>query len=64
MKNENEEIYNNAADDEISRLEKKLMAEHDWQLKGEVKGKERPKNSLIDAEVDFKLNKKIPLEIN
>ncbi len=37
---------------QIAELEKDLMAEKSWELKGEVKGGVRPENSLLDVSAD------------
>jgi len=38
--------------DQISELESKLVKEKNWEMKGEVRGKERPENSLLDVQAD------------
>ena len=35
-------------DDEINRLEKKLLGDKNWIMKGEVVAKNRPINSLVE----------------
>ena len=37
----------------LERLEAAQVAEKPWQLKGEVGGKQRPENSLLEATLDF-----------
>lgn len=37
----------------ISRIEKGLVGKKSWQLKGEVRAKDRPVDALLEAEVDF-----------
>ncbi|EAS02259.1 Mpp10 protein (macronuclear) [Tetrahymena thermophila SB210] len=51
-------------DDEIDRLEKRLIDEKVWLLKGEANAKHRPVNSLLDQEVDFRKNIKVTQEID
>lgn len=38
---------------EIEKLEEKLMKEKSWQLKGEVRGVQRPVNSLLQEDLEF-----------
>ena len=37
----------------ISRIENKLVTKKEWQLRGEVRGMDRPVNALLDVDVDF-----------
>ena len=39
-----------------------MTAQKPWQMGGEVKAHERPKNSLMEDEVDFQLATKMPIE--
>ena len=54
-----EEIFNNLAygvnERNMQRVENALIGKKSWQLKGEVRGSQRPINGLLDAEVDFDL---------
>ncbi|ODV90508.1 hypothetical protein CANCADRAFT_2235 [Tortispora caseinolytica NRRL Y-17796] len=43
----------NALLDEIRRLERENVAQKDWQLRGEVKGRDRPLNALVDEDLEF-----------
>ncbi|CAM9269203.1 unnamed protein product [Choristocarpus tenellus] len=36
----------------VSELERELLAEKPWALKGEIRAKDRPENSLLEASVD------------
>lgn len=38
---------------EIETQEKKLMQDKPWQMKGEVRAYDRPKNALLDVDVEF-----------
>lgn len=38
---------------EIENLEDKLIKEKSWQLKGEVRGVQRPVNSLLEEDLEF-----------
>ena len=40
-------------DNEIENLEDKLLKGKSWQLKGEVKAKDRPINSLLEEHLEF-----------
>lgn len=51
---ENQEMEAEEPQDKISKLENKLLDRSDWRLKGEVQSKDRPLNSLIDNELQFK----------
>lgn len=53
---EDEEVYN---ENEIERYEKQLMKETTWQAKGEIKATNRPVDSLVNENLDFKNNQKI-----
>lgn len=46
------EKQSKAMKDQISELESKLVKEKNWEMKGEVRGKERPENSLLDVQAD------------
>jgi U3 small nucleolar RNA-associated protein MPP10 len=43
---------------QIHQLEQENVAEKEWQVKGEVKAKSRPLDSLIETELDFDRNAK------
>ena len=49
--------------DEISVLEQKLINKKAWQTIGEIKGMQRPLNSLLEQNLDFNINKKAPTVI-
>lgn len=38
--------------DEVAMMEHKLIENKPWQMKGEVRGLDRPKNALVDEQVD------------
>lgn len=40
-------------------LEKKLISEKDWDMRGEVLANQRPANALLDSNLEFDSNKKI-----
>lgn len=44
----------NEIDIQIDRLEANAMSKKDWALIGEVKARERPVNSLLDTDLNFK----------
>lgn len=44
----------------ISNLEERLIGEKDWTMKGEITGKYRPVNSLLENNLDFKVTKRPP----
>ena len=52
---EQEKLFSMVDEDEMDRLEQKLISEKPWQLKGEVQSKNRPRDSLLDEELDFEL---------
>ena len=39
--------------EEIEQIEARMVQEKEWQLKGEISAKERPKNSLLAEHLDF-----------
>lgn len=39
-------------EDEVSKLEEEQMSDKHWTLKGEISGKERPMNSLLEVHLD------------
>lgn len=41
-------------DAEIANLEEKLLASKEWRMKGEVSSGQRPLNSLLDEQLEFK----------
>jgi U3 small nucleolar RNA-associated protein MPP10 len=43
---------------EIEKLEEKLIKEKSWQLKGEVRGVQRPVNSLLQEALEFQTTNK------
>jgi U3 small nucleolar RNA-associated protein MPP10 len=47
---------------QIDKIEEGMAAKKPWQMGGEVKAHERPKNSLMEDEVDFQLATKMPIE--
>ena len=65
MKQDNpEEQGKNEIDAQIDRLEAKAMSKKDWALTGEVKARERPVNSLLETNLNFKSGLKFSHEIN
>ena len=44
----------------IEKLEDKMVGEKNWQLKGEVQGKHRPVDSLLQEHLDFNVATKLP----
>lgn len=46
-------------EDEIDRLEERLIGDKEWLLKGEINSRARPVNSLIEKDVDFRKNVKV-----
>lgn len=44
----------NELDAQIDRLEANAMSKRDWALSGEVKSRERPLNSLLETDLNFK----------
>lgn len=44
----------------INNLEKKMVGEKDWQLKGEINAKSRPVGSLLENNLDFKVTRRPP----
>lgn len=43
----------NENDEQIDRLEQQLVASKPWQMKGEIRAIDRPKNALLDIDVEF-----------
>jgi U3 small nucleolar RNA-associated protein MPP10 len=43
---------------QISQLESENVGEKSWQVKGEAKAKDRPENSLLEADLDFERSAK------
>jgi U3 small nucleolar RNA-associated protein MPP10 len=54
------EFINPDKETTIEELEDKMMGDKDWHMKGEVKGKERPKGSLVENFLDFETTIKAP----
>lgn len=50
-----EKLFSMVDEEEMERLEQKLVSEKPWQLKGEVQSRSRPRNSLLDEDLDFDL---------
>ena len=46
--------------DSIDAIEKNMMDKKSWSMKGEVKAKERPKESLLENFLDFQVSVKAP----
>jgi U3 small nucleolar RNA-associated protein MPP10 len=44
----------------INNIEQRLIGEKDWTMKGEITGKYRPVNSLLESNLDFKVTKRPP----
>ena len=59
MARENKELdkgdkfNNNEVGDKIDKIENDMMNKNKWQMKGEVKCKDRNYNSLLEEHVDF-----------
>ena len=51
-----EKVHN---EDEIEKLEKKLIGDKEWILRGEISSKARPANSLVEQDIDFRKNIKV-----
>ncbi|CAD8145070.1 unnamed protein product [Paramecium octaurelia] len=56
---EGEEGEEGEEDEEIKNLEEQRLKKKDWQFVGEVQGRQRPLNSLIDQDLDFDVNRKV-----
>ena len=54
---EPEKIFSMVNEEEMDRLEQKMISDKPWQLKGEVIAKNRPKNSLLDENLDFEIGR-------
>lgn len=50
-------------DNQIDRLEDKVFGKKDWVMKGEVKARERPANSLLEYDLQFNSGVKFSHEI-
>lgn len=48
------ELGKGRLDEEIERLEERVLDPKPWQLRGEVRSSQRPKNSLLNERLDFK----------
>lgn len=50
-----DDVFNDLRETElqIKAAEEKIMTEKPWQMKGEVRGQDRPVNSLLNVEVEF-----------
>lgn len=55
---EPEKLFSYIDEKEIERLEEKMISDKPWQLKGEVNSKNRPKDSLLNEDLDFDLARK------
>ena len=51
-------------EDEIEKLEKRLIGDKEWILRGEISSKARPQNSLVEQDIDFRKNIKVSSEID
>jgi U3 small nucleolar ribonucleoprotein component len=51
---------NTTTNEEIERLEQKLIDPKGWQYRGEIKAGARPKDSLLEEHLDYQTNRKIP----
>lgn len=54
---EQEKIFSMVDEDEMERIEQKLISEKPWQMKGEIESKNRPKDSLLNEDLDFELGR-------
>jgi U3 small nucleolar RNA-associated protein MPP10 len=48
-----QEMNANENDEQIDELEQKLLSDKPWQMKGEIRAMDRPKNGLLDVQLDF-----------
>ena len=55
---EPEKLFSYIDEREIERLEEKMIGDKPWQLKGEVNSKSRPRDSLLNEDLDFDLGRK------
>ena len=46
--------------DQINEIEKKMLGKKDWWTKGEILGKERPKDALLSKAMDYEMGLKAP----
>lgn len=53
-------VNDNGTSDDIEEIEKRMMEEKKWHMKGEIRGKERPKESLLENYLDFEVSIKPP----
>ena len=51
---------NSKLEAQISEIEKKMMEPKPWQLMGETTAKERPKDALLDLDLEFSVTKTLP----
>ena len=60
----NETAYaNEELVDKIAKIEDEMMGNKKWQMKGEVRAKQRDKNSLLEEYVDFDVASKLPPKV-
>ena len=60
MEKEPEKFVNQDMVKKIESIEDEMLGkDKKWQMKGEVKSKDRPVNSLLQEHLDFKMQKKL-----
>ena len=57
---ENSDFDENEIFTQIKEIEEKMISKKEWSTKGEVLGKERPKDSLLTKAMDFEVGLKAP----
>jgi U3 small nucleolar RNA-associated protein MPP10 len=56
-------VEKNDLQKQIERLESKIISKKDWMLQGEVKATQRPVNSLLEQDLQFKTGLRLGQEI-
>lgn len=55
-----DEFVNEDLFKKMDSIEAEMMKKKDWNLLGEAKASERPKNSLLEVHLDFNMATKLP----